>query len=160
MSVLFIDRPDERKFFSEQSCYNLYRHIQIQINSPSSVSKLIRIVVESYSISMTGHFVKGRRLLPSNELKRTRGVRFSRNSPAVIIYAWFSVILFLGTWRVLTPSSSSDGVVVVSPLPKELLYHLSVSGTSCVPPTRSPAYRHLPPWLPRRTRGPRTCAPP
>lgn len=42
-------------------------------------------------------------------------------------------------------------VVVVSPLPKRLSYRLSVSGASCVPPTRSPVYRHLPTWLPRRT---------
>lgn len=69
-------------------------------------------------------------------------------------------ILFLGTWRVLTPSSSFvAGVVVVPPLSKRLLYRLSVSGTSCVPPqhvhlSTSTCLR----WLPRRVqRGPRVC---
>lgn len=51
-----------------------------------------------------------------------------------LLHVRLFVILFLGTWRVLTPSSSSDGVVVVvAPLLKGLLYRLSVSTTSCVP---------------------------
>jgi len=72
--------------------------------------------------------------------------RFWKCSPAANYVLYNSVSRHLASSHSLFYSSG----IVVPPLSKGLLYRLSVSSTSCVPPTRSPVHRHLPPRLPRR----------